>query len=117
MNTIMNRPNEIVVPTPAEFIELVRGNDQRLVHLLEPVVREQSTVLDMGRVRRIDAAGIAALISTYGLARNAGNTFRVCNVTPHVGEILKLVGLDHILVTREEVRARHPECCLECPAA
>jgi anti-anti-sigma factor len=112
MNTLISRANEIVVPAPAEFVELVRGNDQRLVQLLE-----HSTVLDMGRVRRIDAAGIAALISTYGCARNAGNTFHICNVTPHVAEILKLVGLDHILVTREDVRARHPECCLECPAA
>jgi len=85
--------------------------------MLDPFVREHSTVLDMGRVRRIDAAGIAALIATYGNARTAGNTFRVCNVTPHVAEILRLVGLDNILVTREEVRARHPNCCLEYPAA
>jgi anti-anti-sigma factor len=117
MNTTMTRTNEIILSTPSEFIELVRGNEDRLVALMAPVVREQGAVLDMAQVRRIDAAGIAALISIYGCARDAGHTFRVCNVTPHVAEILKLVGLDHILVTREEVWARHPEPCLECPAA
>src|SRR5581483_6990967 len=102
MNTIIQ--NERIVVTPAELTELVRGHEEELVSWLTPVVREQCAALDMVHVRRIDAAGIAALISIYGSARAAGNSFRVCNVTPHVAEILKLVGLDHILVTREVVQ-------------
>ncbi|HWG20625.1 MAG TPA: STAS domain-containing protein [Terracidiphilus sp.] len=117
MNTIMSQANEILVTAPAEFTELVRGNEDRLLAMMAPVVRGQSVVLDLSHVRRIDAAGIASLISIYGCARNAGHTFHVCNVTAHVEEILKLVGLDHILVTREEVRAPLTEACLECPAA
>ena len=117
MNTILNQANELVVTAPAEFTELVRGNDDQLVGMMAPLVRKHSAVLDMARVRRIDAAGIAALISVYGYARDAGHTFRICNVTPHVSEILKLVGLDRILVIRDDVRARHSEACLECPAA
>ena len=117
MNTILNQANELLVAAPAEFCELVRGNDDQFVATMAPIVRMHSAILDMGHVRRIDAAGIAALISVFGAARESSHTFRVCNVTPHVAEILKLVGLDHILVTREEVRARHPEPCVECPAA
>lgn len=116
MNTMIQR-NERIVAAPAELTELVRGNEEELVARLAPVVREQSAALDMAQVRRIDAAGIAALISIYGLARNAGNSFSICNVTPHVAEILKLVGLDHILVAREVVQTMPLERCLECPAA
>jgi anti-anti-sigma factor len=121
MNTIMSPTNRLLVTAPADFNELVRGNEDRLMALLMPVVRERSAVLDLGCVRRIDAAGVAALISIYGAAHNAGNTFRVSNVTTHVAEILELVGLDHILVSQEMVQAPPSpppsQPCVECPAA
>ena len=119
MNTIMSPINELLVSAPANFNELVRGNEDRLMALLTPVVRERSAVLDFSPIRRIDAAGIAALISIYGAARSAGHSFRVCNVTPHVAEILELVGLDHILVTQDAVQLPPPamQPCVECPAA
>ena len=118
MNMIMSQNNGSLVSAPADFHELVRGNEDRLMALLTPVVREQNAVLDLGEVRRIDAAGIAALISIYGSARTAGHSFRVCNVTPHVAEILELVGLDHILVAQDAVLAPPVmQPCVECPAA
>jgi anti-anti-sigma factor len=119
MNTIMSQMNELLVRAPAGFNELVRGTEDRLMALVMPVVRERSVLLDLGGVRRIDAAGIAALISIYGAARNAGNTFRVFNVTAHVAEILELVGLDHTLVKEETVQAlpRPTQPCMQCPAA
>jgi anti-anti-sigma factor len=117
MNTIMSEANQYLVTAPADFTELVRGNEDRLLALMTPVVRMRNTVLDLGRILRIDAAGIAALISIYGAARNAGHTFQVRNVTPHVAEILKLVELDHILVTHEDFPPPIAEACLECPAA
>jgi anti-anti-sigma factor len=117
MNTIMSQNNGLFLTAPADFNELVRGNEDRLMALVTPVVRERSAVLDLGGVRRIDAAGVAALISIYGSARAAGNSFRVCNVTAHVKEILELVGLDHILVSEETVQAPPVEPCVECPAA
>ncbi|HEY3706523.1 MAG TPA: STAS domain-containing protein [Terracidiphilus sp.] len=117
MNTIMSQKKALYVGTPAGFSELVRGNEDRLMALLTPVVREQNAVLDLGGVRRIDAAGVAALISIYGIARATGHSFRVCNVTSHVAEILELVSLDHILVAQERVEAQPVEPCVECPAA
>jgi anti-anti-sigma factor len=119
MNAMMSYKTELFVTAPAGFNELVRGNDDHLKALLTPVVRERDAVLDLGMIRRIDAAGVAALISIYRTARSEGHGFRVCNVTPHVAEILGLVGLDHILVTQDAIQvpppAMHP--CVECPAA
>jgi anti-anti-sigma factor len=103
MNTLFNHANQAVIAVPHDMTELVRGTDQRFVALFAPVVRERSVVVDLARVERIDAAGIAALISLYGAASNAGHTFHVRNVNAHVCEILTLVGLDHILVSHEPV--------------
>lgn len=93
-----------------DMTELVRGNDARLVATLAPVVRGEDVALDMAKVHRIDAAGIAALISLYGCARDAGHTFHVCNVSARVEEILSLVGLDHILVTSCPMLSPCPGC-------
>mgnify|MGYP001605713366 CR=1 FL=1 len=117
MNPTFHRNNEFLIAAPADISELVRGNEARFLERLTPVVRERSTLLDLCHIRRIDAAGIAALISIYGVARSAGNTFHVFNVTAHVEEILKLVGLDHILVADENLQASIAESCVECPAA
>jgi anti-anti-sigma factor len=80
--------------------ELVRGHDQDLFARLAPVVRRQSMVLDLELVERIDAAGIAALISLYRCAADAGHRFSVFNPSSHVAEILAVVGLDRILLSQ-----------------
>lgn len=83
---------------PGDLHELVRGQEQEFVERVTPLVRKQSVTLDFCQIERIDAAGIAALISLYGLAQNAGNEFNVVNACPHVVEILTLVSLDRILI-------------------
>jgi anti-anti-sigma regulatory factor len=103
MNTVIHHVNHPVLSAPCDMTELVRGTDERFVALFAPVVRERSITVDLGRIERIDAAGIAALISLYGAAGRAGHNFHVCNVCAHVCEILALVGLDHILVSHEPV--------------
>ena len=89
---------KVEATTPCELNELVRGCERHLVEEMTPVVRRQSVSLDMKSVQRIDAAGIAALISLYRIAREAGNCFSISNVAPHVAELLGLVGLDGILM-------------------
>jgi anti-anti-sigma factor len=79
--------------------EIVRGNEGRLVDEMSPLVRRQDVLLDMSPVERIDAAGIAALISLYRLAEESGHRFSVHNVTPRVYELLALVGLERVLVS------------------
>lgn len=88
-----------------ELAELVRGNEQRLLKEVKPLVSRQCVTLDLAPVRRIDAAGISALISLYCFAEEAGHCFTVANAAPHVAEILALVGLDRILVSRNAAEA------------
>lgn len=125
----MTRIHQTVIETPVavpgNLHELVRGQEQRLLKELEPVVREHSVTLDMRQIERIDAAGIAALISLYGAAHSAGHDFAIVNASSRVAEILQIVGLDRILISK----AVHPcpqeavnpcpqgEPCYEMPAA
>ena len=91
----------------SELTELVRGNEQRLLDRVAPLVRRQCVSLDLGSVERIDAAGIAALISLYGSARDAGHSFTVMNASPRVAQILSLVGLERILLSQNTVYIPH----------
>ena len=97
--------------------ELVRGNEQQLLDEVTPLVQRQSVTLDLGRVERIDAAGISALITLYATAWESGHGFAVSNVSGHVAQILTLVGLDRILVSQNAVDFSHPGACLDRSAA
>ena len=99
MNTEITKLNNGMVMAACDVTELVRGQDRGLVERMSPMVRQRSLALDLKNVDRIDAAGIAALIALYGLARDAGHGFAVANPTAHVKEILSLVGLDRILLS------------------
>jgi anti-anti-sigma factor len=79
--------------------ELVRGQDQKFLEELKPLVRSQSVHLDLSTIQRIDAAGLAALITLYCAAREAGHSFTVSRPAPHVREILSVVGLDRVLLS------------------
>ena len=82
--------------------ELVRGVEQALVDEVAALLRAGSVLLDLDRVERIDAAGLAALITLYTDACKAGHTLTVSRASRHVREILQLVGLDRILMARPE---------------
>lgn len=111
----MNAPETLLI-APGELHELVRGQERALVDRLTPVVSKQNVTLDLTHVERIDAAGIAALISLYGAARTAGNDFSVVNARTHVAEILTLVGLDRILICGDVVPCPQKPCFAQ-PAA
>ncbi len=88
------------------FEELVRGNDDLLLKELMPEVRCHCVELDIGSVKRIDAGGLSALIALYCEARKAGNSLTVSRPGRHVREILRVVGLDEILLARHEDERR-----------
>jgi anti-anti-sigma factor len=103
MTSVMNCEEMKKIGEPMRacaLTELVKGTECGFVDEMTPVVERQSVWLDLERVERIDAAGIAALISLYRTAREAGNCFRIANLTPHVAEVLALVGVDRILVSQ-----------------
>jgi anti-anti-sigma factor len=98
---------EVEAGNPCHLTELVRGSERRLIDELTPLVRRQSVSLNLKSVERIDAAGIAALISLYRIASESGHSFSVSNAAPHVAELLALVGLDGILLSHNAKQAPH----------
>ena len=117
MTGIVYNPSEALLIAPGDLHELVRGQEQGLLERLCPVVCRHSVLLDMGRVERIDAAGISALITLYWCAHNAGHEFVISNPSAHVREILALVGLDRILLSRNAVPNPQSGACLARSAA
>jgi len=97
--------------------ELVRGQEHDLLEQFMPVVRRQSTTLDLAPIERIDAAGLSALITLYCEACKAGHSFKVLHPGRHVREILALVGLDRILVSQPEAGSAFAEPELQESAA
>jgi anti-anti-sigma factor len=79
--------------------ELVRGTETKVMDALLPRVKQESVALDLSGVQRMDAAGIATLIALYCTSIEAGNEFHVVAPSPHVLELLRIVGLESILVT------------------
>ena len=105
------------VRLPGDMEELVRGSEQALVERLRPLVRVERVLLDLSGVERIDAAGIAALVTLYAEAERAGTGFHVANPRRHVAELLGLVGLDGILWSHDAGLAPHTaDCPAECAA-
>jgi anti-anti-sigma factor len=117
MTGILCNTADTLLFAPGDLHELVRGQEHDLVERLTPLVRRQNVTLDLAHVERIDAAGIAALISLYGSAQTAGNDFNVVNASHRVAEILTLVGLDRILLSQNAVQNPQTERCLARPAA
>jgi anti-anti-sigma factor len=108
---------ETAMMTPGNIHELVRGQEQRLLAEIGPVVSQQTVTLDMAHVDRIDAAGIAALITLYGNAHMAGHEFSVTNPSHRVKEILSLVGLDRILLSHDAAPCPQSDPCFQRSAA
>ncbi len=117
MTGILSNTTDTAFVTVGDLHELVRGQEQSLLERLGPVVREQNVSLDLRHVERIDAAGIAALISLYGCAHSTGHEFTVSNVRPHVAEILALVQLDRILLSHNAVPSPQSDRCFARTAA
>jgi anti-anti-sigma factor len=117
MNTALCQPEEALVVAPAHMTELVRGEEQCLVERVAPLLRDKDVVLDLNRIERIDAAGIAALISLYSASRNYGHKFSIKCVSPRVAEMLSLVRLDGILISHNVVFASKCEAAYERSAA
>ncbi len=98
----MNSPRQNSnAQTVSGIRELVKGQEQKLLEELGSMVRRQCIRLDLSRTERIDAAGLAALVSLYSAACKAGHDFAVVNPSRRAARILAIVGLDRILVSKE----------------
>ena len=98
MTPLSTFPEETTLVPPCVTHELIRGQEENLLEQITPMLRTQNVALDLSHVDRIDAAGIAALITLYERAKNSGHCFAVIHASHRVAEIIALVGLDHILI-------------------
>jgi anti-anti-sigma factor len=105
------------VKANAKLSELVLGHERDLVARVAPLVRGQSIALDLAQIERVDAAGIAALVELYALACEAGNDFCILNAAPHVTEVLRVCGLDRILISHNAVHDSYSGRRIERTAA
>lgn len=122
--TVSPFSNTALLENPAVVIiavqnDLVRGNETQIVDELLTRVQQESIALDLSNVERIDAAGIAALITLYCSAVQAGTDFSVAAPSAHVLELLRLVGLESILIAEARPRGtqRHRLTRMNRPAA
>jgi anti-anti-sigma factor len=115
-NTLLIDENRTMLKA-AGLTELVRGSDRSLLDEFTPIVRREDLALDLGHVEKIDAAGIAALITLYRAAVESGHGFHLANVSPRVREMLAIVGLDGILLSQSKGLASNPACGLTKNAA
>jgi len=103
-----NSPLDSTTQTVSGVRQLVRGREHEILEELQPLVERRSVRLDLGSIERIDAAGLAALVSLYCAARRAGHDFVVVNPPRHVARVLNIVGLDRVLVPNDSVDALPP---------
>ena len=100
-------------------VELVRGIESQVINDLLPRVKQESVALDLSAVPRIDAAGIATLITLYCSSVRAGTDFSVVAPSQHVLDMLRIVGLESILVANHNSDNRKQTTLADCgcPAA
>lgn len=70
-----------------------------LRHSVRGLIRrgERHIVVDLGKVPRIDAAGLGELVRAYNMSRAAKGTLRVVNSSAWVREVINRVGLLDLL--------------------
>jgi anti-anti-sigma factor len=105
-NSNIDTTTVVAAAVKGENMELVRGQEEKFLKRMTPVVQRQSVSLDLDSVERIDAAGLAVLITLYCDASKAGHSFRVARPRRHVREILSVVGLDRLLLAGEDEGGR-----------
>jgi anti-sigma B factor antagonist len=84
---------------------------QRFEWTVEELTRNQQNriVVDMSAITYIDSSAIGVLVACQGMVKNAGGQLRLAGVTDRVAKILKLGGVESILLidpTRADAVAR-----------
>jgi len=81
--------------TNAELTQSARELDQLRREVLEQ--RDSRVIIDLGRVTKIDSAGLGQLMGCYShLVRNAG-TMKIVNARPEICKILEMTGISMLL--------------------
>lgn len=82
--------------------KLIRGSDAGFVDRLLPEAQKESLQLNLAAVSQIDAAGVATLIALYQASNNSGHQLTIIEPSEQVHEVLHLVGLEHLLIAKNQ---------------
>jgi anti-anti-sigma factor len=58
--------------------------------------------LDLHNVRKMDCAGLGAIVACMTLARQQGKTFDLCFVPQGISNMIRVTGLHHVLHVAEK---------------
>lgn len=75
----------------------------RISHKVSRLVNQnhKHVLLDLGRARRVDLAGLGILIERLRKVRQLHGDIRLCNLRPCVSETLRLVGINGLIQSYE----------------
>lgn len=76
---------------------LLWGADLERLPELARNARGQRLVLDLKRVRRIDAHGVGTVAAMAGIIRQHGSELRIVHVPAHVRDVFHTCGLESLL--------------------
>ena len=65
--------------------------------------RGKNLVLNLEGIEYIDSSGFGALLSILRNAKNNNSTFKVCNISPDVMELVKLLQLHNVFEIYDSV--------------
>lgn len=67
--------------------------------------------LDLHNVRKMDCAGLGAIVACMTLARQQGKAFDLCFVPPNISDMIRVTGLHHVLHIAERTNATTVGVC------
>lgn len=88
-------------------VVIVKLNEEKLLSNLAPQLKSElvilnnegfrNIVLDLADVNYIDSSGLSALLVGNRLCKDAGGTFVLTGLTPHIQKLIKISQLEPIL--------------------
>jgi len=85
----------------AAGVKTARGVIARPIHI----------TLDLHNVRKMDCAGLGAIVACMTLARQQGKTFDLCFVPSHISNMIRVTGLYRVLHVAEQKSASSVGVC------
>jgi anti-sigma B factor antagonist len=73
---------------------------QRFEWMVEELTKNQQNriVVDMSGVTYVDSSAVGVLVACHGMVKQAGGQFRLAGLSDRVAKILKMAGVDMVLL-------------------
>jgi anti-anti-sigma factor len=93
--------------------QLVCGNeaDALQITFCRLLASTRHITLDLHNVRKMDCAGLGALVSCMTVARQQGKSFDLCFVPPQISNMIRVTGLHRVLHIVEQKSASSVGVC------